>query len=38
MGNGGLLEPGVIVGWLVQESQVVLESVTGGRDAPWVPD
>lgn len=38
VGNGGLLEPGVFVGWLVQESQVVLKSVTGGSDVPWVPD
>lgn len=38
VGNGGLLEPGVFVGWLVQESQVVLKSVTDGRDVPWVPD
>lgn len=38
VGNGGLLEPGVFVGWLIQESQVVLKSVTGGRDVPWVPD
>lgn len=38
VGTGGLLEPGVFVGWLVQESQVVLKSVTGGRDVPCVPD
>jgi hypothetical protein len=35
VGKGGLLEPGVFVGSLVQESQVVLNGVT---DVPWVPD
>lgn len=38
VGNGGLLEFGVFVDWLVPDSQVVLKSVTGGRDVPWVPD
>lgn len=38
VGNGGPLEPGGFVGWLVQESHVVLESVNDGRDVPWVPD
>ncbi|KAH6605594.1 hypothetical protein Trco_004747 [Trichoderma cornu-damae] len=37
VGNGGLLEPGAFVGALVQESQVVLNGVTGGRGVPWVP-
>jgi hypothetical protein len=37
VGKGGLLAPGVCVGTPVQESQVVLNSVTGGRDGPWVP-
>lgn len=38
VGNGGPLEIGVFVGWLVQESHVVLESVNDGREVPWVPD
>lgn len=38
VGNGGPLELGDFVGWLVRESHVVLESVTDGRDVPWVPD
>lgn len=38
VGNGGLLEADVFVGWLVQENQVELESVTDGRDVPCVPD
>lgn len=37
VGKGGLLAPGVCVGTPVQESQVVLNPVTGGRDDPWVP-
>lgn len=38
VGNGGPLELGVFVGWLVQESHVVLERVNDGREVPWVPD
>lgn len=38
VGNGGPLELRVFVGWLVQESHVVLESVNDGRDVSWVPD
>lgn len=38
VGKGGLLEPGVFVGTLVHDSQVVLNCVTDGRDVSWVPD
>lgn len=38
VGNGGPLEMGVFVGWLVQESRVELESVNDWREVPWVPD
>lgn len=38
VGNGGPLELGDFVGWLVQETHVVLERVKDGRDVPWVPD